>query len=79
MITQSLPHLKHFKFAGSSFIDRIPAQNIFEQFQSDFWQVQHQWFVEMIFDQTVGNDLHETVHVEEVHWIFECKKNRSEE
>ena len=53
LITQSLPHLNHFKFVGSTFKDQLPAQNIFEQFQSAFWRVQHQWFVEMIFDETL--------------------------
>ena len=55
LITSSLSFLKVFKFIFKykcKHEDEYIFHEKFKQFQSDFWQKQHQWFTEYSFSVT---------------------------
>ena len=47
LITSSLPHLSIFRFEFGTF-DRNEIVREYEEFQSDFWIVKHQWYTECL-------------------------------
>jgi len=52
LITSSVPYLNIFKFkfgCHRRYIDFVMLD--FEQFQSDFWLKQHQWYTQLLFEK----------------------------